>query len=129
MSEKQDSLHALVVEDERICALIMNEVLRMLGIRATIVKNAFEALSVLASSKVALVVLDIRIEGTMDGWELAARIRESRESYANVPIVAVTTCCFSGDRARSHAIGINQHVAKPFHIDQMVKVISRLLNR
>ncbi len=128
MSEKQNGLHALVVEDERICALIMVEVFRMLGISATIAKSAPEALSVLESSRVDLITLDIRIEGDMDGWELAAKIRDSGQCYASVPIVAVTTCCFADDFERSSALGIDRHVAKPFHIDQMKKVITQLLD-
>lgn len=128
MSEKQYGLHALVVEDERICALIMVEVFRMLGISATIAKSASEALSVLESSRVDLITLDIRIEGDMDGWELAARIRDSGQCYAGVPIMAVTTCCFADDFERSRALGIDRHVAKPFHIDQMKKAITQLLD-
>ncbi len=126
-NDTRDVTHVLIVEDERMCALIMSEVIRILGFRATIVKSACEALTVLGSSRVDLITLDIRLAGNMDGWRLAKLIRNSGQEYSNVPIVAVTTHSFVEDIERSRSLGINRHVTKPFHLKHMMHVITELL--
>lgn len=127
MHDETSKLHALVVEDDRMCALIMGEVLRLVGIDATKVASVSEALVALESRSIDLVTLDIRLEGDADGWQLAEMIRKSEKSYASVPIVAVTTCCFLEDLERSRALGIDRHVTKPFHIKPMMRLIKDLL--
>lgn len=127
MHNETRKLHALVVEDDRMSALIMGEVLRFVGIDVTKVASVSEALAVLESRSIDLVTLDIRLEGDADGWQLAETIRKSEKSYASVPIVAVTTCCFPEEIERSHALGIDRHVTKPFHIKPMMRLIKELL--
>jgi CheY-like chemotaxis protein len=109
----------LVVEDESIVQLDLQQQLRRLG--HTIAGSAVsgeEAIAKAAELQPDLVLMDIRLEGPMDGVEAARRIRAARE----VPILFVT----------AHApdlLGTQQGVVtKPFRAAELQAAISDALS-
>jgi CheY-like chemotaxis protein len=68
----------------------------------------------------------------MDGFEAARRIREMEreggtDDAHHTPLVALTANAFEGDRERSLASGMDDHLAKPFRADQLARVLERHL--
>jgi CheY-like chemotaxis protein len=55
----------------------------------------------------------------MDGFEATRNIRNSGESYANIPIIAVTANALSSDRERCLQAGMNDYLSKPFQLDDI----------
>ena len=67
----------------------------------------------------------------MDGYEAARQIREEEGRGAHggrrTPIVALTAHALEGDRDMSLAAGMDDHLSKPFRINQLEEVLGRWL--
>lgn len=101
----------LIVEDEPIIADDIAATLEELNYQvSSIVDNADDALNVLNQKKTDLILMDISIEGEMDGIQLAQRINKTY----NIAIVYLTSFYDKNtlDRAKStHPAG---YIVKPF---------------
>jgi two-component system chemotaxis sensor kinase CheA len=79
----------LIVDDEFGLAEMLREMLREYGYDVALAMNGRMALDILREGPVHLVITDMMMP-VMDGAELAAAIRESREHRA-IPIVLMTS--------------------------------------
>lgn len=79
-SPQQPASTILVVEDEVLIRMAISQYLRECGYRVIEAANADEALQVLKSENpVDLVLSDIEMPGTMDGFGLAQWIRKNKD--------------------------------------------------
>ncbi len=77
----------LLVEDERITAMAERELLQGLGYRVTATAaTGEEAILKAAKERPDLILMDISLQGKMDGIEAAATIRKQN----NIPVIFVT---------------------------------------
>lgn len=115
----------LVLEDDESVQSIVEEMLREGGFEADIVASGEEAVSLLNKHKgrYRALVTDIKVQGKMDGWEVAQHAREIEPQF---PIVYM-----SGDSAAdwtSKGVPNSIMLAKPFAPAQLVTAVSNLLN-
>lgn len=81
------SLKILIVEDNISFALELQMLLEELGYAiAGRVDNGIDALKVIQKESADLILLDIQLKGTMDGIEIADRIK-----HLNIPILFITS--------------------------------------
>ena len=75
-----------------------------------------------------LILMDIMMP-QQNGYEATQAIRSmsDRPDGKTIPIVAMTANAFAEDIAAAHAAGMNGHLAKPIDMDEVVKVICRVL--
>ena len=72
--------------------------------------------------------MDIQMP-TMNGYEAARAIRAaSRSDAVRIPIIAITSNAFSEDVKMALAAGMNAHIAKPFELKLLKKIIRQWLN-
>ena len=115
----------LVVEDETIVALDLETFLEQLGYTVTATVHSGEgAINKVAETHPDLVLMDIRLQGDMDGVE-AARLIRTRFS---VPIIYVTAYRNEADSDRAKAITHTSFVLKPFDQRDLEAAIWRVLN-
>ena len=77
----------LIVEDERVVATHVERSLRDAGYRVTgIAASAIEAQSLVSSEPPDVALVDIRLRGRSDGFEIAERLRNE----SDVPVVYMT---------------------------------------
>ena len=78
--------------------------------------------------KFDLILMDIQMP-EMDGLEVTRRIRrnEALGERRHIPIIALTAHAMKGDRERFLAAGLDDYVAKPIELDEIVKAIHRVL--
>ena len=73
------------------------------------------------------VLMDIRMP-VMDGLEAARNIRLFDKSDAQtIPIIAMTANAFDEDVEKSHAAGMNAHLAKPIDPEKLFAVLQEFI--
>ena len=63
----------------------------------------------------------------MDGIDAAKHIRQMDSESAEIPIIAVTANAFKSDEEHCAEAGMNAHITKPFHLEELFAVISEWL--
>jgi len=116
----------LLVEDNELNRFVATELLcDVAGMDVTLAGNGHEALAQLRESRFDLVLMDIQMPG-MDGLQCTRLIRAD-QAFARLPVIAMTAHAMAGDRDKSAAAGMNDHVAKPFEPAQLFDVMLRWL--
>ena len=83
-----------------------------------------EALSLLASEDIQLVLMDIMMPG-MDGMTATAKIRET----SNVPVILITAKSEDSDKILGLTVGADDYVTKPFNPLEVLARVKAALRR
>ena len=122
----------LLVEDNELNMEIAQFILENAGMKVTAAYNGKEAVDAFASSKEGyfdLILMDVLMP-VMDGLEATRTIRAmKREDAKNIPIFAMTANAFTDDIEESRKAGMNEHLAKPLNVAEMMSVIKRYVAR
>lgn len=119
----QGGLNVLVVEDERIISLALASMLRGLGHRvAACVASGEEALALLETLKPDLVLLDIHLEGLLDGIATAQAIRERQ----GPPVVFTSAYTDAATRERAQAQNPLAFLPKPVSPHDIRQLVAEL---
>lgn len=112
----------LIVEDNQDYALGVRRMLQSAGHEVLICNDGRAGVSQAIDFGPEVVLLDLGLPG-MDGYEVARRMREN-ESLARTKIVIISGYACEEDRRRSKEIGVDEHLAKPVRIVDLLRVIS-----
>ena len=123
--ERLRGARVLLVEDNELNQQVATELLAAVGIQVDIAENGEVGLHRLQRGSYDLVLMDVQMP-VMDGLECAARIRTMPE-FRELPILAMTANAMAGDRDRSLAAGMNDHVTKPIEPDELFDALDRWL--
>lgn len=74
-----------------------------------------------------LVLLDLKLEGGMDGHEVLEVIRAD-ERLATIPVIVLSTSDMDADREKAYRRGANSYLAKPLDYEELIDLV-RMLNR
>jgi CheY-like chemotaxis protein len=118
------ALRVLVVDDNVDAAETLAELLGMSGYELAVAHDGAAALSRAESFRPDVVLLDIGLP-VMDGYEVAARIRE-RLGESSPVLAALSGFGQEGDRSRSVAAGFRHHFVKPIDIDDLLAFVGSL---
>jgi PAS domain S-box-containing protein len=116
-------LRVLLAEDNPINQQVARELLESEGALVTVVDNGEMAVRAVAQANTPwdAVLMDLQMP-VMDGLAAARHIRtELRRD--TLPIVAMTANATAADRQACLDAGMNEHVGKPFVLDQLVAVL------
>jgi len=113
----------LAVDDQQANLRLLDAVLSPRGYRVVRASSGEQALELLPSSGVDLVLLDIVMPG-IDGYEVCRRIRGTPET-AFLPVVMITA---SGNQEKTRAIeaGADDFVSKPFDQSELLARVASL---
>ena len=115
----------LVVDDDKNTRTLMKLVLEGDNYSVLTACNGEEALAVMDSSHVDLVVLDVMMPG-MDGYQLTRALRESNN---NLPILMVSAKQLPADKKQAFLVGTDDYMTKPVDEEEMLLRIKALLRR
>ncbi len=116
----------LLVEDNELNRFVATELLcDVAGMEVTLADNGQQALDRLAAAAFDLVLMDIQMPG-MDGLQ-ATRLIRANAALAHLPVIAMTAHAMAGDREKSRAAGMNDHVTKPFEPARLFETMLRWL--
>jgi signal transduction histidine kinase len=118
----------LLAEDDPINQVVSTAILEKLGYQVDVVANGHEALQALEGNDYALVLMDCMMPG-MDGYAASAAIRDRTSAVRNhdIPVIALTANAMREDHEKSLAAGMNDHLAKPVEIPQLLALLEKWL--
>jgi len=123
LSEKAMRHKILVVEDNRINQKIAQKMLTKLGLTCDIAVNGLEGLTALTLKNYSLIFMDMQMP-VMDGLCATKKIVE-KYSNKRPAIVAMTANVFQEDKDRCTSAGMDDFIAKPIDISELVRVLSK----
>ena len=115
----------LVAEDDKNTRRLMEAVLKEHGYHPILACDGLEALKLLDTHHVDLVILDIMMPG-MDGYEFT---RQLRATDYTLPILMVTAKLLPEDKRKGFIVGTDDYMTKPVDEEEMILRIRALLRR
>ncbi|WP_264292028.1 response regulator [Blautia luti] len=120
----------LLVEDNSMNREIASAILEEAGLIVDIAENgaiAVEKVSYYPPGYYTAVLMDIQMP-IMDGYTAARKIRELPDPFcAKIPIIAVSANAFDEDREASYKAGMNDHLAKPIIVTELMETLGKIL--
>ena len=110
----------MLVEDDADLRVVEQMALFAAGYRVITAAEGAAALRQLAAERPALILLDMRMPG-MNGWQFVKALRI--EHGHDIPIVVVTAA--EDARARAEEVGADDHLAKPFEVDDLLRMVEK----
>ena len=122
--EKQ-AVSVLIIEDERIVALDLQTKLRSLGYAVCAYGPSGEAaLELVREHNPSVVLMDVMLEGTLDGIETASKIRETNDT----PVVFLTAYTDEETKARAVSTTNCVFLAKPVDLAGLDRAVREALS-
>ncbi len=118
--------HILVVEDDKINAIVMMQMLKKRGYTYDTASNGIEALALHEKNVYDVILMDIQMP-EMDGIETTKRIREKEGEERHTPIIALTALALKGNREQLLNLGIDEYLPKPVTIEKLFLMIDAVL--
>jgi DNA-binding response OmpR family regulator len=122
--EKKNS-RILIVDDEPKMVRLLSEILSGMGYELIAASSGEQAIEAATIQQPDLVLLDIVLLGSIDGYQVARRIRE----LSPVPIIMLTAKDRETDMLRGFEAGIDDYITKPFSAKELLARIRAVLNR
>ena len=117
--------HILVVDDDKNTRRLFRAVLENAGYTVSAASDGAEALDLMDSEHIDLVVLDIMMPH-MDGYEFTKALREVEN---NLPILMVSAKQLPEDKKKGFLVGTDDYMTKPIDEEEMLLRIKALLRR
>lgn len=115
----------LIVDDASILRVLLRLVLTRAGYDVVEARDGREALDCLHDRQVDLLLCDINMPN-MDGFSLLKAFRGNARQ-ARTPVVMLTSESGADMKRLGRALGAQAWVVKPFHPDQVLSLVARLL--
>lgn len=115
----------LIVDDDKNIRYVMKERLELEKYTVLTASNGQEALDLLDSNHVDLVIVDIMMP-KMDGYEFT---KELRTFKSDLPVLMVSAKQLPEDRKKGFLSGIDDYMSKPIDTEELLLHIKALLRR
>jgi len=119
----------LVAEDNPVNRNLVKFTLEYAGYQVVEVENGQEALTACKTDDFDLILMDCQMP-LVDGCSAAQEIRAWEQGLgegAHVPIIAVTANALEDDRRKCLAAGMDDFLSKPFHRDELFRLLQQWL--
>jgi len=124
-ASKGKELRILAAEDDPTISNFLGIVFQRWNLKADFAGNGEDAVSLWRNGNYDLILMDGQMP-RMDGIEATRAIRaREKEQGGHIPIVALTANAFSSDRDKYLGAGMDDYVAKPIRIKNLLEVIKK----
>lgn len=115
----------LVAEDNVFNQTLLVSMLKKLGLRHEAVDDGSAAIQAWQSGKFDLILMSCQMPG-MNGLQATQLIRQHEQQH-HIPIVALTTNATEQETLDAKQAGMDDHLNKPFQLEQLVSILERWL--
>ncbi len=127
LAERLQGLRILLAEDNDLNQLVVKELLKKVGLDVAVAGNGREAVERLEREDFDLILMDVQMP-EMDGLT-ATRLLRAQDRFRDLPIIAMTAHAMSGDREKSLAAGLDEHLTKPINPKELFACLVRWRER
>src|SRR5690242_1431503 len=118
-------LRILLAEDNVVNQKVALRLLAQMGYRADVAANGLEAIEAVARQTYDVVLMDVQMP-ELDGFEASREINRRWPAGQRPRIVAMTANAMQGDRELCVAAGMDDYVAKPIRVEELVGALGRV---
>ena len=118
-------LRILLAEDNVVNQKVALRLLGQMGYRADVAANGLEAIEAVARQTYDVVLMDVQMP-ELDGFEASREINRRWPGGQRPRIVAMTANAMQGDRELCAAAGMDDYVAKPIRVEELVGALGRV---
>ena len=120
-------LTVLIVDDEEDARELLRVVLESCDARVRVAANVRDALTIVATESVDVIVSDVGMP-EQDGYELIRAVRSLEDPQkSGLPAIALTAFAGADDRARALLAGFNLHLPKPVELADLLVSLADLV--
>lgn len=116
----------LVADDSPTIRKFVSISLKVKGYDTIQVSDGMEALEMLPSEQIDLVITDLNMPN-VDGFELIKTIRSNVE-YKEIPIIILSSLSSTDEIEKGITCGANSYLIKPFDAKRVLYEVSKFLN-
>jgi signal transduction histidine kinase/DNA-binding response OmpR family regulator/HPt (histidine-containing phosphotransfer) domain-containing protein len=116
-----DGARILLVEDNANNREVALDFMAAIDARIDVAVHGGEAVRMVQEGDYDLVLMDIQMQ-EVDGLTATRQIRAMKR-FQDLPIIAMTAHAMAGDRERSLAAGMNDHITKPIDPDLLFRAL------
>jgi CheY-like chemotaxis protein len=124
MVKKGSRATILIIEDEDDIRTFASRVLELEGYRVLQASDGDEGLRLARESRVALVLLDLKLPGR-DGWVVLSQMKSDPE-LSSIPVVVFTASAAAQQRSQALAGGAADYLVKPLSATSLRESIARI---
>jgi len=106
----------LILEDETILAISMQEFLEDSGYEVVHFVNAHDAFDAIYDGAFDLLLLDVKVSGSMTGFKLLSTLRENK---ITTPAIFITSLNNIEDLTKGYKCGCCDYIRKPFDLTEL----------
>jgi two-component system OmpR family response regulator len=125
VTDQQENVRVLVVDDESSIVDVISMVLRHHGFSVEAAASGKEALDQVRRWRPHVMVLDVMLPD-MEGFEVAQRLSAE---HAEVPILFLSARDTTADKVRGLTTGGDDYVTKPFSLEELLARLRIILRR
>jgi CheY-like chemotaxis protein/HPt (histidine-containing phosphotransfer) domain-containing protein len=116
----------LLVEDHQLNQILVQRQLKQLSLECDVADNGAQALSLMQQTHYDLILCDCRMP-VMDGYTFAQQVRAQEIDGQHVPIITLTANVLNEQKQRCVAVGMDDLLAKPLHLDELHEMLLKWL--
>ena len=125
---RRHPLRILLAEDNVVNQKLAVRLLAQMGYRADLAANGLEAIDAVERQTYDVVLMDVQMP-EMDGFEASREINRRWPDVRRPRLVAMTANAMEGDRELCTAAGMDDYVAKPIRVEELVAALERCRRR
>lgn len=117
---------ALIVEDQPDIRELIRMTLELEDLEIHEADNGDQGLDIARAVRPELILLDVMMPGSMDGFEVCRRLRAD-PNFKRTRVVMLTARAHDQDRQEGARAGADAYLTKPFSPRQLLDVVNRLM--
>src|SRR5262249_27589009 len=119
---RRHPLRILLAEDNVVNQKVALRLLGQLGYRADVAANGREAIDAIERQTYDVGLMDVQMP-ELDGLEASRETTRRGRGAGGPRLVAMTANAMQGDRERCEAAGMDDYVAKPIRVEELIAAL------
>ncbi|MFN8412407.1 MAG: response regulator [Anaerolineales bacterium] len=115
----------LIVDDDESASMLLEKIVAMSGNDPISINDSTKALALAKAESPELFLLDLMMPN-LNGYELCELLR-SEPQFEKTPIIVVSAMEDVSSKTKAREAGANDYVTKPYHIDDLIERMNKLL--